>query len=266
MEALPPKGISGLLLVVLLIALVGSIGAASFILKAGGESGTAPGLQAPTLISPPNGATDVSLTPTFNWSPVSDALSYYLQLSTSSDFSSPLLFQVAGPPYTLPSQYSLSTNTTYYWRVRAAKGSVEFSSWSSVWHFTTTPKIFVSPGQLMLENIENGRTVIVIRHMGGWKKAENVVYRADNVVENSPVDGKFHWKNLELRLNYVIVPAENIVTFISEGRNAIGRGYGYYSMVEGDIIRIQLGTPLKTGNEVSLKWKNQTLVEMTVTY
>jgi len=250
---LPPKGISGLLLVVLLIALVGSIGAASFILKAGGESGTAPGLQAPTLISPPNGATDVSLTPTFNWSPVSDALSYYLQLSTSSDFSSPLLFQVAGPPYTL--RESLSENTTYYWRVRAAKGSVEFSSWSSVWRFTTK---VLPPGSWRLENIESGKTVVWIFYWYGRK--------AENVVENSPADGKFHWKNLELRLNGVIVPAEKIITFVSEGKSAFGKGYGYYSMVVGDSIRIQLDTPLKRGDKVSLKWVplNLILVENTV--
>jgi len=114
-------------------------------------------------------------------------------------------------------------------------------------------------GQLSLENVENGRDVIVIKHTYGD--------RANDVVENSS-DNKFHWKNLELRVNGTVVPAENIVTFISEGRNAIGGGPGYYSMVVGDLIRIKLSTPLKIGDKVSLKWvpKNQLLVEKEVTY
>jgi len=146
-------------------------------------------------------------------------------------------------------------HTTYYWRVRAAKGSVEFSSWSSVWSFTTK---FVYRGGWRLENIESGKTGVVIVYWYG--------YRAENVVENSPADGKFHWKNLELRLNGVIVPAEKIITFASEGRSAFGQGYGYYSMVPGNWIRIQLDTPLKRGDKVSLKWVplNLILVENTI--
>jgi len=246
--------------VVLLIALVGSIGAASFILKAS----IAPSLQAPTLISPPNGATNVSVTPTFEWSPVSDALSYWLQLSTSPDFSSPLLFEVAGPPYTLSWEQSLSRNTTYYWRVRAAKGSVEFSSWSSVWSFTTgtapSPSAPFS-GVLSLENVENGSTVITIRHRGGD--------RAPDVVENS--GGTVKWKNLELRVNYGIVDATNIIEMVSENRRVTpftASTATTYSMVAGDRIKVQLGTPLKIGDKVSLKWvpTNQLLVEKEVIY
>jgi flagellin-like protein len=115
-------------------------------------------------------------------------------------------------------------------------------------------------GQLSLENVENGRTVIVIKHTYGD--------RANDVVENKSSDNKFHWKNLELRVNGLIVPAENIVTFVSEGTSAIGKGNGYYAMVVGDQIRIQLSTPLTIGDKVSLKWapKNQTLIEREVTY
>jgi flagellin-like protein len=121
------------------------------------------------------------------------------------------------------------------------------------------PSVIFS-GQLSLENVENGRTVIVIKHTYGE--------RANDVVENSSSDSRFHWKNLELRVNGLIVPAENIETFVSEGNNVIGKGYGYYAMVVGDQIRIRLSKPLSIGDKVSLKWvpKNQTLIEKEVTY
>jgi len=113
-------------------------------------------------------------------------------------------------------------------------------------------------GQLTLENIQSGRDVIVIWHRGGE--------RANDVVENSPSDNKFHWRNLELRVNGRTVPAENIVTFISDGRDAIGRGTGYYPLVAGDRMRVKLGTPLSKGDKVGLKWipTNQIILELEV--
>jgi len=447
----------------------------------------APSLQAPTLSSPPNGATGVSTTPTLSWSPVAGALSYHLQLSTSPDFSAPLDFVITGPPLTISER--LAEDTTYYWRVRA-EGSAGFSSWSSTYSFTTALvyrlrewkllerwsfnwgyeafpamsmaayiasdgnvclsvaapsdtihdgeweyrgmtaggtvvgswvagsgelregasvtltalKTYVDAGQLRvgdkvqirhkpsghvydvpiaqgytvgqndmgsgsdagntfstalflvttpvdglgyldsydtedyykfyvprglvisatlspptggefalylydpnqvlvasavteelsylattsgyyylrvyrfsgsgiyslsiwtgfygsslnLENVENGRTTIVIRHIYGPK--------ALDVVENTGTT--FVWKNLELRVNGVIVPASNIVTFISEGVNAIGAGTGTYSMEVGDMMRVTYPAGLKIGDVVSLKWvpANQPLVEMWVTY
>ena len=115
-------------------------------------------------------------------------------------------------------------------------------------------------GQLSLENVENGRNVIVIKHTYGD--------RAPDVVENTGSTVK--WKNLEVRVNGVVVPADNITEMISEGAR-VGApfvGTRTYSMVVGDLIRINLSTALKIGDKVSLKWvpKNQTLVEKEVTY
>jgi hypothetical protein len=42
---------------------------------------------APTLISPASGATNVSTTPSFDWSDVSGATSYRFQLSTTNTFN-----------------------------------------------------------------------------------------------------------------------------------------------------------------------------------
>ena len=43
---------------------------------------------APTLLAPTNNATEVALSPTLTWNAVTNAVSYTLQVSTSSSFSS----------------------------------------------------------------------------------------------------------------------------------------------------------------------------------
>jgi flagellin-like protein len=125
------------------------------------------------------------------------------------------------------------------------------------------PSVIFS-GQLSLENVENGRTVIVIKHTYGDRANDAVVGTADN---------KLKWKNLELRVNGVI--QDNIIYMISEGRKIenIGKENGptagaTYAMVVGDLIKVQLSQPLTIGDKVSLKWapKNQTLIEKEVTY
>jgi hypothetical protein len=145
--------------------------------------------------------------------------------------------------------YLATTSGYYYLRVYRFSGSGIYSL--SIW-------TGFYGSSLNLENVENGRTTIVIRHIYGPK--------ALDVVENTGTT--FVWKNLELRVNGAIVPASNIVTFISEGVNAIGAGTGTYSMEVGDMMRVTYPAGLKIGDVVSLKWvpANQPLVEMWVTY
>lgn len=94
-------------------------------------------LSAPTLSSPSDGATGVSTTPTFSWSSVLWAVSYDLQVSTLQNFSTTVVDTNVGliTSYLLLSP-TLSSSTTYYWRVRA-KSLTETSSWSSTRSFTT---------------------------------------------------------------------------------------------------------------------------------
>ena len=93
----------------------------------------------PSLTSPSNGATGVSLTPTFQWTASSGTspITYTLQISTSSNFS-PLIFSTSGistTSYTLPSG-NLTNGITYYWRVQATN-SCGNSNFSSTYYFTT---------------------------------------------------------------------------------------------------------------------------------
>jgi len=90
-------------------------------------------LSSPSLVSPTNTAKNVSRTPTLSWSSVSGSDGYELMVSTSSSFSTSTTYSTAGTSYVLP---QLSSRITYYWRVRAKKGTV-FSTWSGSRRFTT---------------------------------------------------------------------------------------------------------------------------------
>ncbi|MEM3012228.1 MAG: archaellin/type IV pilin N-terminal domain-containing protein, partial [Candidatus Hadarchaeales archaeon] len=68
------------------------------------------------------------------------------------------------------------------------------------------PSVIFS-GQLSLENVENGRTAITIKHTYGE--------RAPDVIENS--NNAVKWKNLELRVNGVIVQPSSTTYMVSEG-------------------------------------------------
>jgi len=104
----------------------------------------------PTLVSPPDGATGVSLTPDliFNYSDPDDddCTKFDLKVDDNSDFSSPEIDETdysTGGPWSSGSEiiYSvsspLSPGTKYYWKVRVFDGTV-WSNWSDgTWDFTT---------------------------------------------------------------------------------------------------------------------------------
>ncbi|MBL8015944.1 MAG: T9SS type A sorting domain-containing protein, partial [Ignavibacteria bacterium] len=100
--------------------------------------GSAP--AAPTLVSPVDGATGVSLSPTLDWNDVSLATSYGAQVSTNPNFTSFILntSSLTISSYTFPSQTPLVNNTTYFWRANASNG-LGTSSFSLVRFFTTGP-------------------------------------------------------------------------------------------------------------------------------
>lgn len=92
--------------------------------------------QQPTLISPPNNSTNISLTPTFNWSLISGVINYKIQISTLSNFA--IIRDSATVTtnyYTVPIG-KLQTALTYFWRVNATN-SYGTGPWSEVWNFST---------------------------------------------------------------------------------------------------------------------------------
>ncbi|MBU1299984.1 MAG: VCBS repeat-containing protein, partial [Bacteroidetes bacterium] len=90
----------------------------------------------PILAMPEDGATGVSINPTFSWNAADGAESYTLQVSTVSTFLSTVV-NVAGIAAVSYSVTGLSFNTLYYWRVTAVNDGGE-SDWSTVRSFTTS--------------------------------------------------------------------------------------------------------------------------------
>ncbi len=103
-------------------------------------------LTAPVLAAPSNGSTGVFGGSVLSWNSVTNAGSYDVQVSTSSNFTSGMQVDQTGIrdlSFVLP---ALPGSTTYYWRVRA-ENPEGVGSYSSVWSFTTTlqPPTIVSP-------------------------------------------------------------------------------------------------------------------------
>ena len=90
---------------------------------------------APTLVTPANGATGVSRTVKLVWNKLTDVLTFEIQVSVSSTFSS-TVYDSLGVTDSSALVSSLAANTLYYWRVRAtnALGTGPFSTSRS---FTT---------------------------------------------------------------------------------------------------------------------------------
>ncbi len=91
----------------------------------------------PSPVSPLNGAIDEPTDMRFLWRSVPGAISYRLQVSMNTSFSSPTTDQspIVDTAYNVA---GLARGTTYYWRV-TANNSAGTSGWSNVWNFSTLP-------------------------------------------------------------------------------------------------------------------------------
>ncbi len=117
-------------------ALLLNVGAGSASSAAGEQPPTAPGTPSvPILLSPTNGASGVSISPTLSWSTSSNASSYRLQVSTNSSFST-AVFDQSGLTGTSQMVSGLAYSTPYYWHVYAVN-DFGASNWSNMSSFTT---------------------------------------------------------------------------------------------------------------------------------
>ena len=126
----------------------------------------------PILLSPSNGATDVSTNPTLGWNPSLGAESYTLQVSDTSDFSRFVLNQdsISALSFDVP---GLSNNVTYYWRV-SATNDLGTSDWSEVWSFMT---IVALPAQVSLVQPESGAVISTDSATFVWQQSQPEIDR-----------------------------------------------------------------------------------------
>lgn len=120
----------------------------------------------PELVSPEDGSISVLLSPTLSWNRIYNASTYYLQLSSSPDFSSILINSnyINNNSYTC-SSITLANSTTYYWRV-LARNHIGLSNWSNTFHFTTVSVTVPNPPTLVTPT--NGATDVSLEPTLSW--------------------------------------------------------------------------------------------------
>jgi hypothetical protein len=97
-------------------------------------------VSVPTLVSPINNVFIGGFYPEFTWSSSDNATKYHLLLDTSPLFDSPLIDDSTVTDTTFVSSDSLTSDGTWYWKVRAGNESM-WSAYSAVAYFKldTTP-------------------------------------------------------------------------------------------------------------------------------
>jgi trimeric autotransporter adhesin len=103
----------------------------------------------PAISSPTNGATILSQSPAFSWTPVTGTTKYDFQLSTTPTFGTTVLTdQPASSGTLVPVTIKLDQGKQYFWRVRALEPVV--GDWSAVANFivavpaTTTAPVVIT--------------------------------------------------------------------------------------------------------------------------
>jgi serine protease AprX len=109
--------------------------------------------DAPGLIAPSNGATEVSVVPTLQWSASAQAASYDLQIATDPGFGN-IVYSATVTETSHGVEQALDITTQYSWRV-AASNTCGDGSFSAAWSFTTQDL----PPVLLVDDDDNGPDV-----------------------------------------------------------------------------------------------------------
>jgi len=121
----------------------------------------------PTIASPVSGATSVSTTPAFSWSPISGATSYRFELATDAAFTD-IVYTVDPTSAGAGVTDALTADTQYFWRVKALTPNE--GEWSSVGNFiTAAPAAVVEPTQSPeIGSPVNGSTITSLTPGFSW--------------------------------------------------------------------------------------------------
>lgn len=101
---------------------------------------------APNLLTPADGATNVSFKPSFSWTAVAQASSYLLEVSDDSGFSN-IVYSASVANTSHTATTPLFASTTYYWRVTA--DNICGNSTSTTFSFTTQAATMICNGAVV---------------------------------------------------------------------------------------------------------------------
>ncbi len=125
--------------------------------------GTTP--LAPSLLSPPDNATNQPTTLTLSWSNLGSGITYHLQVAPNINFTTPVVND-STLTATQRQVGSLASSTTYFWRVRAASSPGGPGPFSTARRFTTAanlPQVTISPRSFSFDTLfVCGRDSVVI--------------------------------------------------------------------------------------------------------
>ena len=145
--------------------------------------------QRPFLISPSNFATDVSLTPTLDWSTVVPHVTYILEIW---DFhSGTRILEWTGETSVYTVNFPLLVNEKLYmWRVRAFN-NYGSSAWSEEWEFTCAE--LVGP---QLLSPPDGATGVSITPTLSWSEVIGAHHYEVILIESTDPVSRFYYENL----------------------------------------------------------------------
>ncbi len=178
-----------------------------------------------TLVSPSNAATNQPVSLTLVWHSATNALTYHVQVATSSGFST-IFTQDSTLTDTSISINGLANGTVYYWRVRA-KNTDGVSAWATYRRFTTivappaTPNL-VSPTDGAIITVDSVRLV--------WNRAVPAVdkYLVDVATDSAMTNGTLHYtlpSQCFVSIRYYDIRGRMVASFIGRVQGA-----GNYSL------------------------------------
>ena len=150
-------------------------------------------MATPTLSLPTNGLSNATIAPTLNWSAISNASSYDVEVSTDGTFSK-LVAAKSTITTNTTNLTGLTAGTTYYWRVKANGTSIS-SNWSATWSFTTA---IIAP---LLVGPANNTSSIALNSVFSWSSTGAALYEIEIATKNTFASTTIVSKNIALNTN-----------------------------------------------------------------
>ena len=145
-------------------------------------------IEYPTLLTPTNATSNVSLNPLLDWAGFSGITAYQYRFSSNQNFLNAAINTISASSQA--NLVNLLYGTTYFWQVRGCNAS-DTSHWSPAWSFTTLYQI--SPAPQLLSPANSAQNVPLSGTSLQWSNVATATfyeYQLDDVPNfSSPVNG-----------------------------------------------------------------------------